>query len=129
LLATHYIEEAEQLCDRVVMLKEGRIVADGTPEDLAAGSGSEMTIVIAGPERMDDSSLTRAGIMRTGRHGRYHHYTARNPSSALREVIELVDAGACEIRDLRIRAPRLEDLYLRLLDTPQTCEPGGEPVP
>ncbi|RME01954.1 MAG: ABC transporter ATP-binding protein, partial [Calditrichaeota bacterium] len=67
LLTTHYIEEAEKLCDRVIMIKKGEIVADGTPFELVSQAQGMSTVWIAVEGELDFSPLVRAGAEPQGR--------------------------------------------------------------
>src|SRR5579872_1651227 len=94
LLTTHYLDEAEQLADRVAVLREGRIVREGTPAELTGGS-SETEI-------------------RFRRQGELVIEQTTEPTRRLFELTaEAVERGE-ELEGLEVRRPTLEDVYLEL---------------
>ena len=83
LLTTHYIEEAEKLCDRVVMLRAGEIVADGSPMELADRARGRAVLWLAVEGELDPGPLRTAGLEPEGREGAYHRCSAPDAAAAL----------------------------------------------
>jgi ABC-2 type transport system ATP-binding protein len=98
LLTTHYLEEAQALADRVAIIKDGRILAEGAPGDLGAG----------------DSSRYRVA-WRNGR-GLIEERVTDDPTTLLHELTEAALARGERLRDLSVTRPSLEDIYLELTD-------------
>jgi ABC-2 type transport system ATP-binding protein len=101
LLTTHYLDEAEQLADRVAVLREGRIVREGAPAELT-GTSSETEIRY----RRDGSEI----VVRTN-----------EPTKMLNELTAEALAEGRELDGLIVRRPTLEDVYL-LLTAEETQE-------
>ena len=95
LLTTHYLEEAEQLADRVAVINAGRIVAAGAPAELTAG--------------------TRAEI-RYRENGRTVSIETDEPTRALHELTARALADGLELEELEVRRRSLEDVYLALTE-------------
>ena len=94
LLTTHYLDEAEQLADRVAVLREGRIISEGTPADLIGG--------------------THETEVRYRQNGREIVIRTTEPTRLLHELTEQAIAEGRELEGLTVRRPTLEDVYLLL---------------
>ncbi|MGZ5442619.1 MAG: ABC transporter ATP-binding protein [Thermoanaerobaculia bacterium] len=126
LLSTHYIEEAEKLCDRVILLRAGKVVADGSPAQLIenATGAAELSIVLAGT--FDPAPLLNAGAVAHEREGDRQRFTAANPDAAMAALSEVLRTPGAKLVDVRMKRPSLEDVYLQLVgDAP--ARPGDEP--
>jgi len=98
LLTTHYLDEAEQLADRVAVLREGQIIREGTPAELTGGTNE-----------------TEVRYRQDG-HEVVIHTT--EPTRLLQELTAAALAEGREVEGLQVRRPTLEDVYL-LLTTPE----------
>jgi ABC-2 type transport system ATP-binding protein len=113
-LTTHYMEEAERLCDRVAIVDRGRIVALDTPENLIRGLGAEHRVVLTVDGPFDPQRLgSRAGVTRVETMGDrvivYGH-----GDGMIAEVVTALTASGARFRDLRTEQPNLEDVFLAL---------------
>lgn len=108
-LVTHVMEEAERLCDRVAVMRAGRIVAAGTPGELAARAGAA---AVTFTTRLADVGFLRdvPGVTAVGRRGARVRVTGEGPVLA-RCAAALVARGD-EPLDLAVRMPSLEDAFL-----------------
>jgi ABC-2 type transport system ATP-binding protein len=97
LLTTHYLDEAQQLADRVAVLREGRMVTIGTPADLT-GSSLEAEI-------------------RYRRNGELVVLRTDEPTRVLHELTAAALARGEELEGLEVRRPTLEEVYLALMET------------
>ncbi|HEX2119523.1 MAG TPA: ABC transporter ATP-binding protein [Acidimicrobiales bacterium] len=111
-LVTHDVEEAERLCDHVVVLDEGRVVADGAPSSIVQALGGTTTVVFT-DAGLDVSALRRLpGVERVDRHGVEVRVVGAGPVLA-HVGAHLVAAGRPPI-DLRAELPSLEDRFVAL---------------
>jgi len=99
LLTTHYLDEAEQLADRVAVLREGRIISEGTPAELTGG--------------------TQETEVRYRRDGNEVVIRTKEPTQVLHELTEQAIAEGRELEGLTVRRPTLEDVYLLLTEDAQ----------
>ena len=111
-LVTHYMDEAEQLCDRVAVVDRGRLIALGSPQELIARSGLPVTVRFSG-DHQDLSWLDRVdGVEKVMRRGENVVVRGTGPVLAL-VASELVSHGMVP-EDLRAEQPDLEDVFLDL---------------
>lgn len=112
-VVTHYMDEAEQLCDRLAVVAGGQVVATGTPQQLIASSPRGLRIRFSTTER-DMSWLERVdGVTGVTRHGDQVDVGGTGPVLAL-TAAALVGHGIVPA-DLRVEQPSLEDVYLDLI--------------
>jgi len=128
LLTTHYIEEAEELCDRVVVLRDGEVVADGSPFDLVrrAGGRTILWLSVRGP--LDTAPLLAAGAEPEGEEEGYHRFSVPDPAAAIEALLPVLSRQEVALEDLRLKRPDLEDLYLELTGGPGSAAGMGQSV-
>ena len=113
-LTTQYLEEADQLADRVAVLDQGRIVAHGSPAELKRlVPGGHISLRFAGPEALDRA----AGCLDVSARDD-ETFTVQVPSDggvrALRSVLDRLDAAGVEAEELSVHMPDLDDVFLAL---------------
>jgi ABC-2 type transport system ATP-binding protein len=117
LLTTHYMDEAERLCDRLAIMDRGKVIARGTPRELIAALGLEHVVEFAaGSARPVD--LAAVGRIDGVRDVRAEDGTVRLQASALHHVVPaLIDEIARQdlpLTELRTRSATLEDVFVSL---------------
>ena len=117
LLTTHFMEEAERLCDRVAILDHGRIVALDTPAALIHNLGAEERVVFSldgGPSAALQAALSKIG--RLEMQGAQVTVQRKNgqPVPLVSQVVSLLTGQGISFRDLRTEQPNLEDVFLSL---------------
>jgi ABC-2 type transport system ATP-binding protein len=116
-LTTHFMEEAEHLCDRVAILDHGRIVALDTPAVLIHGLEAGERVIFSlngGPSPVLEEALTRAGRLEVqGEQVTIHGKDGRKVP-LVSEVVSLLTGQEIQFRDLRTEQPTLEDVFLSL---------------
>ena len=105
LLTTHYLDEAQALCDRVAIVKDGRILAVGAPAQLGVGTSSRYRVSWRG----EDGELAAR--------------ETDDPTALLHQLTSAALARGTGLRDLSVSRPSLEDVYLEL-----TSEIDEEPA-
>lgn len=124
LLTTHYMEEAQVLADRVAVLVDGRIVAQGRPDDLGgADTGTEISVQADGdpPPALVDAGRTPDNRWRV---------VVDDPVPVLRDLTDWAVGDGHALSGLEVRRRSLEDVYLELTATAERASAESEaPVP
>jgi ABC-2 type transport system ATP-binding protein len=113
-LTTHFMEEAERLCDRVAIIDHGKIVALDTPQNLIDSLGAENRVVFEVDGHLDEGSLrTVPGVVRVERIGeRVVIYGQKD--GLVSGVVNVLETGGIHFENLRTEQPTLEDVFLAL---------------
>ncbi|MGB0653554.1 MAG: ATP-binding cassette domain-containing protein [Thermoplasmatota archaeon] len=111
LLTTHYLEEAEALCDQVTVIDQGRITEAGSPDELRDRYGHRRVALTPGPlpAGFDASDL---GFQRDDR-GRLV-LEAVETTGPMRELLARLDAAGVDVEDMDVSRSRLEDVFVEL---------------
>ncbi len=114
-LTTHYLDEAERLCDRVAIMDEGRIIALGRPKDLIAEHFQEkaLEIPLAG---LDDVTFFEdlPGVARIQRDEDVVTLYTQDLAQTFLALSRLSEAWGISLRNMVVREATLEDVFLRL---------------
>jgi ABC-2 type transport system ATP-binding protein len=127
LLVTHFMDEAERLCDRMAVLRAGRVVAMGTRAELIAATHRSSTVRFTAPELTDLAFLTRLPGVTGTTAGPGGRVTVRGDGPLLARVAHALVTHGSEPTDLRVQLPTLEDAYLALTDGATEGEDEGPP--
>lgn len=116
-LSTHYLDEADKLCDTLAIIDDGRIVAQGTPETLKADIGADAVSLTFG----SGEAAARAGALlesgydaeRVNAADAELHFYIKHVERALPELLRLLDANRLEAQCISIAKPTLDDVFLK----------------
>jgi daunorubicin resistance ABC transporter ATP-binding subunit len=121
LLTTHYLEEAEQLCDQVAVVDRGQVLASGTVAELtdSAGAATVITVRFAGavPDGLAAAAAGRPGQPDTSRaetDGDRIRIFTRQPDGVVGELVTAGAAAGLAVLDVTVRRPSLETAFLAL---------------
>lgn len=119
-LTTHYLEEADALCDRILVIDEGEIVAEGTPDELKRRvSGDIITIEVGGDaeaaRRVLANGAGRAiGLREVDAHDQTLRLTVADGDRALLAVMRELDGAQVELASIQLHRPTLDDVFLTM---------------
>jgi ABC-2 type transport system ATP-binding protein len=113
-LTTHYMEDAERLCDRVLIMDHGRIVALDRPENLVRSLGSEKKAIFSVDNAFQPEPFkTLSSVTRLEQIGERVIVYGQG-EDLLGDVVRTAEKSGCRLRDLRFEQPTLEDVFLAL---------------
>ena len=112
-LTTHYMDEAQHLADRVVIMREGAIVAQGEPETLGEQLGSETTIRFRTYDGIADRVSAAVGSTATVT-GNEAVIASADPQRDLYKLLQWAEGEGITLSDLEVRRPSLEDVFLQV---------------
>ena len=116
LMTTHYIEEAERLCDRVAIVDEGKIVAIGTPRELQARTVGQSLVEIRTEQPMpaDVPRFLESEKHVLSEDRRTLTVYSTRPARTLPELVKWIDQHGLELDDIHLKRPTLEDVFIEL---------------
>jgi ABC-2 type transport system ATP-binding protein len=115
-LTTQYLEEADELCGRVGIINRGRIVAEGTPEHLKHAVGADVIVARLDRDAASSCAVVQAlpGVQSVEAHGNELVIATDNGSATISPVAVALAASDAAVRDLTLRTPTLDDVFLEL---------------
>jgi ABC-2 type transport system ATP-binding protein len=117
LYTTHYMEEAEDLCDRLAIVDRGKVIAAGTLAELRARLGERDLVVLTGtfaPDAVHGVIGALGEIEVVSVDARTLTLSARDASRRLASIFSALAAAGCEVRETSLRQPSLESLFIAL---------------
>ncbi len=113
-LTTHYMDEAQHLADRVAILREGRIVAEGPPGELGASLGRRTVIGFALTNGLAADEIRSRLSAPVQVAGNQVEIETERPQADLYSLLKLAEERSAQLEDLVVRRPSLEDVFLEL---------------
>jgi ABC-2 type transport system ATP-binding protein len=116
LLTTHYMEEADQLCDRLAIIDHGRVLALDTPAGLKASVAADTVVTVTadgdldGYARLLDAEVGSSSVA----DGTIRVHVATGGASVLPAVVALAERSAVALRDFTVAQPTLETVFIQL---------------
>jgi len=135
-LTTHYLDEADALCDRILVIDYGKIVAEGSPDELKRRiSGDVITLSVnGGPDAAKGVLGTHDGVRDVTVSERSLRLTVDHGEEALPGMLRELDAAGLTLQSIQLARPTLDDVFLTVTgrslreDAPQAAPPDRVPV-
>lgn len=112
ILVTHFMDEAETLCDRLALINRGRLKALDTPEAIAAGAGLTRVRFVPSHPVDDEALYAVGGVQAVERKDRF--VTVMGTGDLAASVINALAAGGVQVSELEARRGNLDDAFIRL---------------
>ncbi len=132
LLTTQYLDEADSLADRITVMNEGRVIAEGTPRELKATTGSQLLeVTLAAPHVGAAAALAAlsVGSVKSSDDGHRLWTPARNEPGLAVAALRALDTAGVLVDDIAVHRPSLDDVFAVLTGATAAPEPGEEEVP
>jgi ABC-2 type transport system ATP-binding protein len=117
-LTTHYLEEADALCDRILIIDNGEIVASGTPEELKRRvSGDVVTLTVPDERQTPDAVRVAKGLSTDDEpdvDGATVRFRVTNGAEVLPRLLRELDAASVSLAGVEVHRPTLDDVFLTL---------------
>lgn len=115
-LSTHYLDEADALCDRVLIIDHGKVVAEGRPEDLKQRvAGDVITLKVNGEPSVAVAVLAgRLDIIEVTHDCCTVRLTVAHGERALPDLLRVLDSAGITLASVHLASPTLDDVFLRL---------------
>ena len=117
LITTHYIEEAERLCDRVAIIDQGKIIELGTPREIQQRVLGQSLVEVTTNEPLPLDNLPeklRDEKYLTADEGRTLSLKTDSPAAAIVELVKWIDGRGLKLVDIHLKRPTLEDVFIEL---------------
>ena len=118
LLTTHYLEEADELCDRLAVIDHGKLLALGTPAELKSTTGAATYVTVTASGDLDALAALLAdrvpGVLGTERSDGRLRLRMSRPEGVLPAIVTSAEAGGFTITDLSLMEPSLESVFINL---------------
>jgi ABC-2 type transport system ATP-binding protein len=113
-LTTHYLEEADALCDRIAIIDHGHLVRIGTPSELKANIGGDVIVVGVGEETPDISSaIAQIKLVKdVKKNDGVYRIKAERGEEATPEIIDLIRSRGLHVTKISLTKPTLDEAYL-----------------
>jgi ABC-2 type transport system ATP-binding protein len=113
-LTTHYMREAEELCDEIGFIKAGRILARGTADGLKRQIGLGDVVALRLDPARPEWLVDLPGVLRVAVSDGWLELTVDHADKRVPELLRALSADGVEVRNLQVREPELEDVFVEL---------------
>ncbi|MEK6820848.1 MAG: ATP-binding cassette domain-containing protein, partial [archaeon] len=123
LLTTQYMEEADQLADRIVIIDKGKVIAEGTADALKAKVGSDrIEVTISKTSNMEEAKKAMGDPVQVDSKRRTLSIASKSGAKELKGILDRLDRAKIEVENVSLHRPTLDDVFLALTGHTTTVE-------
>jgi len=129
LLTTQYLDEADELADRIVVIDHGRVIADGTSASLKADTGgARLEVTLSEPSADAPAALGPFvdGAVHVSHDGRRLRAPVRTQGGLATTIVRALDRAGISVDDVEVHQPSLDDVFFALTGHPTEDAPDGD---
>jgi ABC-2 type transport system ATP-binding protein len=113
ILTTHYMDEADQVCDKIAIIDSGKIIAKGTPESLKNSMGGDIISLACNVSKKCIESMQKISWIKTIKtHDGFLDVTVEKGEEKIPELLRLMEKNGIKIDSVNLRKPSLDDVFL-----------------
>ena len=114
-LTTHYIHEAEQLADRIAIVARGKVIREGTMEEIGKGLAVDSEVRVGAQRPMNRDALSRLpGVRAVSGENGSATLEVQSPAQTVTAIVRYLDSENNELVDIGVKRPTLEDVFLKV---------------
>ncbi len=115
LLTTQYLEEADQLADQIAVINHGKVIAEGTADELKTKTGGDrIDVVLHDAAQLERAASLLPGAVHKDEDRRMVSASISNRMAALTETVRALQAAGIEAEDIAVRRPTLDEVFMHL---------------
>ncbi|MEU6479736.1 ATP-binding cassette domain-containing protein [Streptomyces sp. NPDC047017] len=115
LLTTQYLEEADQLADQIAVINRGRVIAEGTADELKTKTGGDrIDVILHDAAQLERAAALLPGDVHRDEDRRMVSASISNRMAALTETVRALQAAGIEAEDIAVRRPTLDEVFMHL---------------
>ena len=132
MLTTQYLDEADELADRIVVIDHGRVIAEGSPDELKAATGEarlEVTLSAPNSQAVEALQSIVEGAVHISQGGRRLSAPVRTESGLATRVVRALDQAGALVDDVEVQQPSLDDVFFALTGDTASDAPSRAGAP